>query len=102
MGNGGCEMDDSADNYDGYYYGVTALWNTYHELVTFCKCCIELDTEVLAVPMDCFNVADKDDYSYEVSLITECGCQQCSEVSRERKKRAAPSKTRLLLRSALK
>jgi len=103
--NGGCEMDDEADNYDGYYYGVTALWNTYHELITFCKCCIELDTADLLVPMDCQDATTttaKPDYDKTVSYITECGCQACSEVSSKRKKRAAPSKTRLLLRSALK
>lgn len=99
--NGACSgMEDSATNYN-YMTGVSALWDEFHVLRTFCKCCTDAAAERIRVPMNCEG-QDKSDYDNYVNYITSCECQKCEEVSSKRKKRAVPSKTRLLLRSALK
>lgn len=99
--NGACSaMDGSALDY-GYMTGVSALFDEFHVLRTFCKCCTDSSYHEKDVPMDCEGTDDPD-YVEKVRIIEECECQRCEEVSKKRKKRATPSKTRLLLRSALK
>merc|ERR1719204_1534236 len=80
----------------------TALWDEFHILRTFCKCCTDTAADAMEIPMDCEGVEGKEDYMQTVYYITKCECMRCEEVSKVRKKRATPSKTRLLLRSALK
>merc|ERR1719456_243684 len=100
--NGACSASDgSAVDYD-YFTGVSALWDEFHVLRTFCKCCTDSAAEKREVEMDCTDQTDRENYTEEVFYITKCECQRCEEVSAVRKKRATPSKTRLLLRSALK
>jgi len=101
--NGACSASDgSAMDYD-YFTGVSALWDDFHVLRTFCKCCTDAAADKIMVPMDCADSTSQTaNYDEEVWYITRCECQRCQTVSKERKKRATPSKTRLLLRSALK
>jgi len=99
--NGACTASDGSALDYGYMTGVSALWDDFHILRTFCKCCTDAAADKIQVPMDCEG-ADRPDYTEEVFYITKCECMRCEEVSAVRKKRATPSKTRLLLRSALK
>lgn len=100
--NGGCTADDPVEH--GYYRGVTAFWDDDHNMKSFCKCCVDKETTKKVIPMDCSgeNAKTDKDYDWERDYIDTCQCQMCSTVSEERKKRDVPSKTRLLLRSALK
>jgi len=100
--NGACSADDGSAVDYGYFTGVSALWDQFHILRTFCKCCTDAAANKVQVPMDCEGTDAQTDYDEEVWYITRCECQRCEEVSAVRKKRATPSKTRLLLRSALK
>jgi len=100
--NGACSANDGDALQYGYTYGVTALWDEFHILRTFCKCCTDTAADAMEIPMDCEGVEGKEDYMQTVYYITKCECMRCEEVSKVRKKRATPSKTRLLLRSALK
>lgn len=104
--NGACVANLNETEH-GYFLGVTAFHDSYHILRSFCMCCIEKTTHVKQVPMDCSGIRDagtsvKPDYDYEVILIDTCHCIMCREVSKTKKEREEPSKTRLLLRSALK
>jgi len=99
--NGACSADDGTAVDYGYFVGVSALFDEFHVLRTFCKCCTDSAANKIPVAMNCEG-ADREDYTEEVWYITSCECQRCQEISKSRKKRATPSKTRLLLRSALK
>lgn len=104
--NGACVSNQTETDH-GYFLGVTAFHDSYHILRSFCLCCVEKETYTKKVPMDCSakrdsGISDKADYDYEVIMIDTCQCIMCREVSKNYVKRAAPSKTRLLLRSALK
>merc|ERR1719456_288544 len=51
--NGACSASDgSAVDYD-YFTGVSALWDEFHVLRTFCKCCTDSAAEKREVEMDC-------------------------------------------------
>jgi len=100
--NGACSATEGDALQYGYTYGVTALWDEFHVLRTFCKCCTDKESNAMPVPMNCDGVEGKEDYTETVYYITRCECMRCEEISSVRKKRATPSKTRLLLRSALK
>lgn len=106
--NGGCKMETTILDYadEGFHAGVTALWSDRHELVTFCKCCMDVTSEVMDIPMDCSastKSPGKEDYTLQkIEYITSCECHACEQVKKTRTKRSVPSRTRLLLRSALK
>lgn len=104
--NGGCEQETTIHDYAdmGFHAGVTALWDENHNLITFCSCCVETETAIMEpIEMNCEGVDGKPDYSWEgIPYIKECACQKCEKVAAMRQKRSTPSRTRLLLRSALK
>lgn len=100
--NGACSEDDGDSMDYGYAVGVSALWDDNHVLRTFCKCCTDAEDTTMQVDMDCTDNEKEADYSETVHIITRCECQRCETLTQLRKKRSAPSKTRLLLRSALK
>jgi len=104
--NGGCSSDVQSEYPDQIYPGTTAFWdmNNHHKLVTFCRCCVDATSEDLIVPMDCTNSnkADKSGYDLTLKYVKTCQCQMCQDTNDKREKREVPSRTRLLLRSALK
>lgn len=101
--NGGCSSDVSADYPDQIYPGTTAFWDDMHVLRTFCRCCVDATSTIKTVTMDCTNaLGNKADYVKELNYVETCQCQMCQDTNAKRTKREVPSRTRLLLRSALK
>merc|ERR1712039_952061 len=67
--NGACTASDGSALDYGYMTGVSALWDDFHILRTFCKCCTDAAADKIQVPMDCAG-ADRPDYTkrYSTSL----------------------------------
>eukprot|EP00116_Pleurobrachia_bachei_P004233 sb/3464495/ len=88
--NGPCPDDDgqtALSDLEGYTYGTTAMWDEFHQMQSACKCCVETETEIMDIPMDCSAVDGESDYTLQtVKYIKECQCQKCSIVSSKRKK----------------